>query len=227
MTQQALADKYEVTISLINQILNGNVYKDMEYFPILFKNKTKSGEDNPNAKLSIEDIIRIRSMYPKTSMDELGRLYNVDATCIGNIIKNKTYYDPTYKIPSTERIGETHHHSKLTMDQVKEIRNLAKIHTHEKLAEKYGISRTSITRIVLNQAYPDTSYTPPEKKDQSGTNSGKSKVTLDQVKEIREKYVYSSTYQLAKEYGIGSSTVMAIVQNKTYHDPNYIPIKKK
>lgn len=44
------------------------------------------------------------------------------------------------------------------------------------------------------------------------------KLTLDQVAEIRSKYIpwkYSSR-KLAKEYGVTSSTILRIIQNKSY-----------
>lgn len=224
-TQQQIADEYDISISLVNQILHGNAYGDISHSKPRI-NKTAAGENNPHAKFTLDQVQTIRSMYPKLSMDELGRRYGVDASCIGNMIKNKTYYDPTYVTPSTERIGSQHHHAKVNMNQVNQIRKLASTTTHEKLAEQFGLSRTAITRIVLNQAYIDPDYTPPEKKNQSGENSGKSKVTWEQVQEIREKFKTMTLKQIAIEYEISASTVASIVQNKTYYDPTYIPTKK-
>ncbi len=162
MTQQQIADEYNISIALVNQIVNGNAYGDISYTkPVI--NKTASGENNPHAKFTRDQVKLIRSMYPQLSMDELGRRYNVDATCIGNMIKNKTYHDPTYIPPSTERIGSQHHLAKATPVQVAEIRRLAPTTTHEKLAKQFGLSRSAVTRIIHNQAYVDPNYKPVKK----------------------------------------------------------------
>lgn len=162
MTQQQIADEYDISIALVNQIVNGNAYGDISYTkPVI--NKTASGENNPHAKFTQDQVKFIRSMYPQLSMDELGRRYNVDASCIGNMIKNKTYHDPTYIPPSTERIGSQHHLAKATAVQVAEIRRLAPTTTHEKLAKQFGLSRSAVTRIIHNQAYVDLNYKPVKK----------------------------------------------------------------
>lgn len=56
-----------------------------------------------------------------------------------------------------------------------------------------------------------------------GENSNSAKLTMDQVRALRNDYASGMTYlQLAKKYSI--SNVGRIVRNVVYRDPNYKPI---
>lgn len=154
LTQQQIADEYDISIALVNQILQGNSYADIDFcVPYIPAQRDTTGKSNPHSKLTPDQVKYIRSVYPKVSMDELGRKFDVDATCIGDIIKNKTWYDPTYTSPSTARIGESHHHSKLTQTQADEIRRLSSYTTQNKLSVQFNVSRTTISNILSNKTY--------------------------------------------------------------------------
>ena len=61
------------------------------------------------------------------------------------------------------------------------------------------------------------------KRPTRGELSGMAKLTYQQVKEIRKKYSTGnkkkySTRKLAKEYNVGKSTILYIVQGKTWKD---------
>ena len=53
------------------------------------------------------------------------------------------------------KTGERHHNARLTWDQVDEIRwlNASGEWTHQNLADKFGISRRTITHIVNNKRW--------------------------------------------------------------------------
>lgn len=224
LTQQQIANEYDISIALVNQILQGNSYGDIPFnAPYTPAQREISGEANPHAKFTQDQVRYIRSAYPRISMDELGRQFNVDATCIGNIIKNITYYDPIYIPPSTERVGEIHHHAKLTQAQADEIRQLAEHTTHDILAIQFGVSRTTISNIVANQTYTNINYSPVSKKAQTGENNSKAKFTWDQIRDIREKAKTMRITEIAEEYGVAPTTLGPIVHNKTWYDPNYVP----
>ena len=50
-----------------------------------------TGENNPNAKLSKEDVLYIRSYFGVLNITELSRLFNVTPTNISDIVKNETW----------------------------------------------------------------------------------------------------------------------------------------
>lgn len=55
-------------------------------------NKPRRGEDNNKSKLKTEQILKIRELYISGySQSNLGRMYNVDPTCIALIVKRKTW----------------------------------------------------------------------------------------------------------------------------------------
>lgn len=227
LTQQQIADEYDISIALVNQILQGNSYADIDLnVPYTPAQRDTTGESNPHSKITLDQVKYIRATYPKVSMDELGRMFNVDATCIGDIIKNKTWYDPSYIPRSTERIGESHHHAKLTQAQADEIRRLAPHTTQDMLAMKFNVSRTTISNILSNQTYTTSSSFPIQKKEQSGENNSKAKFTWEQIRDIREKAKTMRLTEIADEYGVAPTTIGPIVHNKTWYDPDYTPPEK-
>ncbi len=60
------------------------------------------------------------------------------------------------------------------------------------------------------------------KKAMQGNLNGNAKLTLEQVRSIREEYVYESkehgTVALAKKYGVTNRTIGLIVNNKSYRN---------
>lgn len=59
--------------------------------------------------------------------------------------------------------GEDNFHSKLTTEQVKEIRKLYKDKTHSQfdLQDMFGINQSCINLVIKNKTYIDKNYTPP------------------------------------------------------------------
>jgi plasmid maintenance system antidote protein VapI len=61
------------------------------------------------------------------------------------------------------------------------------------------------------------------KRNLQGEKNGLAKLTWEKVKEIREKYVIGNytSCKLAKEYAINKSTILRIINNRTWYDPEY------
>lgn len=59
----------------------------------------------------------------------------------------------------------------------------------------------------------------------SGENNHASKLTWDDVKKIRERYVMGkdSQLKLAKEFGVSKPVIYGVIHNKIWKDPTYIP----
>lgn len=109
--------------------------------------------------------------------------------------------------------GEKHDQSKRTSEQVLYIRENPHNLAQRKLAEKFGVAKTTIADIQRGKKYKDIggnvreAYTQPQNK------------TPDDVrKKIKEEYVFGSKefgcYGLARKYGIGSTTVHEIIKSK-------------
>ena len=49
------------------------------------------GENNIKAKLTEKDILTIRNLYPKLTLTEISKMYNVQFACIEKIIKRRTW----------------------------------------------------------------------------------------------------------------------------------------
>lgn len=64
-----------------------------------------------------------------------------------------------------------------------------------------------------------------------GEKNGRSKLSLDQVKEIRLQYIldrkartkFATVALLAREYEVGTSTIQGVIQNKTWRMPEAFP----
>ena len=127
------------------------------------------GERHGNANLTWNDVNKIREDYPKDiNLDykDFAEIYSVNPCAIGDIIMNKSWYDPKYTPPKYSnyyiRNGITKKKSRvqtvnmsvskiLTEAQVKEIRDLHKTQkcSQQKLATMYNVSRALISDVLL------------------------------------------------------------------------------
>lgn len=119
-------------------------------------NQSLKGENHPRAKLTNEEVILIRQRYidgetPESIYQDYKDKYSSFDT-FRRIILGYTYKNVS-NIPSSEQVRHTN--AKLTEIQVKEIRNKyqkGKI-SFAKLGQEYGVSGTTISRIIKNQIY--------------------------------------------------------------------------
>ena len=100
--------------------------------------------------------------------------------------------------------------------------------TQKQLAVEYNINQTCVSKIVLNQVWVDEKYK-AIKKDYSKEKSPLSRLTIEQVHEIRQRYKEEniSHLQLSKEYKVSEGCIQLIIHNKRWKDKNYIFIKGK
>lgn len=121
---------------------------------------------------------------------------------------------------------------KIVSDVTKEKIRLSRIGT--KLSEEHkerirqahlGMKRSKDTGYKIGKALRGKSKSEKAKQnmsrnhaDFSGENCGNAKLTWEKVAQIREKYSannYSSRV-LAREYGVGKTTILSIIKNKTW-----------
>ena len=124
------------------------------------------------------------------------------------------------------RQGERNGSAKLTKEQVIEIRQTFDNTTEyfTTTAQFYKCSTESIRNIIFNRTWKhlpltDFSNYIPSPSFASGEQSGKSKLKLQQVNEIRQRHHQEPSinqHQLAKEYGVTAATIWNIVNHKSW-----------
>ncbi len=113
-------------------------------------------------KLTWEQVIEIRAKYEpgKSTHKSLALEYGgVHLSTIGDIVNNITFHDPGY----TSKSPEVSVRRVLTDSDAATIRQqyCAEEVSMSDLAHDFGVSRNTIARIIHNENYQDTAYTPP------------------------------------------------------------------
>jgi DNA-binding CsgD family transcriptional regulator len=105
--------------------------------------------------------------------------------------------------------GELSGHSKLTAEQIIEIRELYRLGTLQReLAERFGINRPTVSQIVTGKRWGHIA-------DSVSVNDGRTPLTADQVREMRRLYAQgASQYKLATLFGVSRPTVAGIVTRR-------------
>jgi hypothetical protein len=113
--------------------------------------------------------------------------------------------------------GEEHHKSKLTVEQVMEIRALAKTggHTLTDLGRRYGVSRSTIHEVVSGNNW---GYIPGAGKMHSRRPHYRTKLTEQDVQIIRRLVAteQSTQAELARRFGVNRSSIHCAVTGKTW-----------
>ena len=117
----------------------------------------KRGESYYNSKLTRKIVLEMRKLYTsgEYNQKQIGDLFNVDRRMVSGVIRRKTWKHipmiPNEKTHTTN----TFHHSKVTAEQVLEIRRLYKEggHTHASLGKIYNVKRGTITQIINRKCW--------------------------------------------------------------------------
>jgi group I intron endonuclease len=140
-----------------------------------------------------------------------------------------------------KRVGEEASLAKLTWVQVREIRKKYANDTTmscTKLSKIYNVTSSVIKQILSYRTWIEDDGLKEQiedikkksnaallnnKRNLQGEKNGLAKLTWEKVKEIREKYVIGNytSCKLAKEYAINKSTILRIINNRTWYDPEY------
>jgi len=120
----------------------------------------KKGEEHPGSKLTKNDVDEILRTYNSDAYTykDIGNIYGVSPSTIGNIIRGEKWDLPTnngvgsgkYKKKDTKRGNQ-----KLTWDIVQSIRTLTEINKEE-ICKKYNISRSCLNRILNNSTWKNS-----------------------------------------------------------------------
>lgn len=198
--------------------------------------KVDNGTSNRGArcgasKLTDEQVIKIRVLYAtrQASQYELSKLFGVSQQVISNITSGVSWADtggPITKEPkgSRSKKGSRHHSSKLTEDQICEIRIAYRLRqvTQKSLAKSYGVSKSTISLIVRGKIWGHVSEQPTDQvrgaRYRGSAHQG-SKLTEEIVREIRRRYETHprpTLKELGLEFGVTTSVVSEIVNRKAW-----------
>lgn len=84
----------------------------------------------------------------------------------------------------------------------------------DELAKEYGITKGHLYNIISNKCWIDNNYENTRPKN-SGENNGRSKLTDDDVKKMRDEYLEGGTSyrELAIKYGVSRGHIFRIIKN--------------
>lgn len=76
-TLTSIGEKYGVSTGLISMINNGKIWnKENEKYPIRVTTSARKGETNGRAKITDEEVIKIRKMYVNNDLNTIYKLYS-------------------------------------------------------------------------------------------------------------------------------------------------------
>jgi DNA-binding MarR family transcriptional regulator len=135
-------------------------------------------------------------------------------------LKVGTFKDNAQDMVSKDRwggpSGEGHFNTQLTFLQVLEIRRrYANGEGHQyQLAEEYGVSQSTVSRIVRGEVWAEASGPVGPGRPHRGGRHHHAKLSTDQVREIREKYATGGITQrdLAERYGVSTKHISEILR---------------
>ena len=192
-----LVEKCGITRNSVNNIISNKSYYNEEY------TRTRQYK-----KLTVEIVKEIRDDYNKKHIrsSEIAKRYNITREHVNGIIANKNYYDKDYIRTRT---------TKLSTEVVKVIRyeyNNTDI-SYEDLSKKYTVNKSYVREIISNTRYYDETY----------TKTRLNQLNLHIAKQIRREYNGNelSFSNIKKKYNVSDTTIMKIIINKNYTDPNY------
>lgn len=118
--------------------------------------------------------------------------------------------------------GSSHHRSKLTEDQAREIRRKYNDGQHvSDIAKEYGVGHNCIRAAVSGKTWAHLDIPPckprPEKR-RRGEENRRSLLTEETVREIRAKYAAGghSAASLGRKFGVSTSTIQFVVNGTTW-----------
>lgn len=181
----------------------------------LEKNKSLQCEKHPRAKLSNEQVWKIRQRYKDgEGLDSIYQdfkdLYSSKAV-FGRVVRGESYKN-VGNIPTKEEKNKAGKF--FSPEQIINIRTAYYVEnkTQAEIAKIYKTDVTTIKQIVNRESYKNIKDNIPNLKLRKSY-----KLTIDQVKEIRKKGKLGKTIiELAQEYKIGESAIRKCLNRETY-----------
>lgn len=177
-------------------------------------NKSLMDENHPRAKLTNEQVLKIRARYisgepTKSIYKDFEKLYSFET--FQQIVLG-THYKRVGNIPTQK--DKRMANSRFTEQDILEIRKgyLQENKTQQELANKYGVSQSTIKDIVNYKSYTEITDTFENKRKRKSY-----RLTADEVREMRKLYKENKTIQeLAWQFKIDQTAVRKCVTYQTY-----------
>ena len=125
----------------------------------LYQENTPRGERQGLSKLTAEDVIEIRILYPRLDQRELGRQYKVSNVTVSHVIVGDTWRAPEYQPPGQKISPKKSRY--LTKEQIIEIRRNYPAMTQYQLADRFETSVANVCLIVNRKSWKGAEYEPP------------------------------------------------------------------
>ena len=230
ITYRELAAEYGVSAQTIANIIKRVTWAHLGDTDEATVDYMKREDADSSSKLTAAQVDEIRGRYAAGGITyrELAAEHGVSINVIAQIVKHLIWAhlgDTDDEAAADKRArGEAHYASRLTELQVGEIRRryAAGGITQRELAAEYGVSIQAIGHIIKHLTWahldaPDTDEAAVNNMPRGEAHPA-SKLTADQVREIRRSYTAGGiTYrELAAEYGVSEITVRLIVKHRAW-----------
>lgn len=208
---------YPVDESTVGHVVRNTTWVDPDYHP---RDVTKYPR-----RLTRDEI---RVLRDEAKKEKHTAIYWSDEWGISNsrvtrILSNITAHDPKYD-PSGVLPDSAEAHSGLTWPDVEEIRR-HRSHVRETntvTGSRYGVPEAVIKKVLNNWTFVDPEF------DKSliltvAPGSWVSKLTqldADAIRNLRQS-TWVGLKEIADEYGVSTSTIKSVLDNRTYPDPCY------
>jgi hypothetical protein len=125
---------------------------------MIAKGRVARAEKIPSTKMTWPQVRAAREMYRvgDVSADRLGSVFGVSRQTMQSILRNETWKDSGYEyhVAPTPKKGERNAHSKLSWQEVREIRTRrGKGQLLRQIAKDFGVSAQTISRIANGNAW--------------------------------------------------------------------------
>lgn len=181
---------------------------------------TNAGEKSPTSKLTWKIVEEIRQIYFSSLIPYavLAEKYGVSQECVREVLQGITWNDGSIKPTCLIRKGSTSTVAKLTYERAESIRKeyASQKISAQVLAEKYGVKRGTISRVLNNKDWINPDYVPQSRV--RGALHMSAKLSQADVDAIRAAYAtgHVTQYELAAQYPVGRGTIGRIINHRIW-----------
>lgn len=120
---------------------------------------SRDGERHGMARLTTEDVLRIRSLPGKVPVSEIAAQHGISQDHVSDIVRGKTWILPEHFPPGWVAAGH-HANAKLTAVQVRLIRSISKQFTQREIADLFCIEQSNVSLIIRGATWRRAEYQP-------------------------------------------------------------------
>jgi hypothetical protein len=164
--------------------------------------------DRPNAKLTPDDAVKIRSLYPDKTQMQLASMFNVDQKSIANVLHGRTFSDiesgPVNLDWKSNKVRSKFRATSRILAANGEEKTLSE------WAKTLGLSPNTIHARLKNGWNEHDAVTVHHRPH------GSAKLTLKDAANIRVSHPAMSQRKLAALYGVDKKSIQNVLEGKTF-----------